>query len=131
MATKISQTIDWTPIFKYLDDNFASKQDVKKIVQDEASIWLTKIDNQIALSRLTDIAIKKTNSIMATKQDIINLREELLKRFSHLPTKEQFYKKMDKWMKATSTHDIEKSAHKRAHERLNNHLSFPHTMKMV
>ena len=121
--TTTPQKIDWTPIFKYLDDNFATKQDVKKIVQDEANIWLTKIDNQIALSRLTDIAIKKTNTIMATKQDIINLREELVKRFSHLPTKEQFYKKMDKWMKATTTHDLEKSAHKHAHDRISEHLA--------
>ncbi len=121
--TTLPQKMDWTPLFKYLDDNFTSKQDVKKIVQDEANIWLTKIDNQIALSRLTDIAIKKTNSIMATKQDILNLREELIKRFSHLPTKEQFYKKMDKWMKATTTHDLEKSAHKLDHTLLHTHLA--------
>jgi hypothetical protein len=75
--TTSPQKIDWTPIFKYLDDNFASKEDIKQ------------------------------------------LKEQI----THLPTKDQFYKKMDKWMKATTTHDLEKSAHKRAHERLTEHLA--------
>lgn len=47
----------------------------------------------------------------------------LVDKISHLPTKEQFYKKMDKWMKATSTHDLEKSAHKLAHEQLKSYLA--------
>ncbi|PIS17661.1 hypothetical protein COT54_03470, partial [Candidatus Collierbacteria bacterium CG09_land_8_20_14_0_10_46_12] len=64
MATKLLQNINWTPIFKYLDKNFA------------------------------------------TKQDVANLKEELVEKISHLPTKEEYYSTMDKWMKATSTHDI-------------------------
>ncbi len=76
MATT-PQKIDWTPIFKYLDENFASKEDIK----------------------------------------------ELKEKISHLPTKEQFYKKMDKWMKAATTHDIEKAAHKHAHDKINEHLA--------
>lgn len=68
-------------------------------------------------------------SNMASKeQDVTNLREELVKRFSHLPTKEQFYKKMDKWMKAVSTHDLEKASHKLAHKELKDHLSISHIL---
>lgn len=125
--TTTPQKIDWTPIFKYLDDNFATKQDVKKIIDSEADTWLTKIDNMIALNKIADIVIKRMSSVMTTKQDLKNLREELLAKFSHLPTKEQFYKKMDKWMKATSTHDLEKSAHKLDHSLLHTHLARPHT----
>ncbi len=68
---------------------------------------------------------------LPTNHHLIKLKEELLAKISHLPTKEPFYKKMDKWMKGTTTHNLEKSAHKHAHERLSDHLSFPHTMKMV
>jgi len=50
MTTKATQIINWKPIFKYLDENFASKK------------------------------------------DILDLKNQI----SHLPTKEQFYKKMDK-----------------------------------
>lgn len=110
MATKTAQNVDWTPIYKYLNDNFATKEDIKKIIDSEADTWLTKIDNMLALNKIADIVIKRMSSIMATKQDLKNL-------------KEQFYKKMDKWMKATSTHDLEKSAHKHAHDRLNDHLA--------
>jgi len=128
MATKTTQIKNWEPLFKYLDDNFATKKDIKKIADSKAEIWLTKIDNMIALNKIADIVIKRMSSIMATKQDLKNLREELLAKFSHLPTKDQFYKKMDKWMKATSTHDIEKSAHKNAHKRIEDHLNFSHTL---
>ena len=131
MATKTTQIKNWEPLFKYLDDNFATKEDIKKIVDSEAEIWLTKIDNMIALDKIADIVIKRMSSIMATKQDLKNLREELLAKFSHLPTKDQFYKKMDKWMKATTTHDLEKSAHKLDHSLLHSHLASPHTMQMV
>ena len=82
MATKPKQTIDWTPIFTYLDKNFATKQDI----------------------------------------------QELKEAISHLPTKEEYYTTMDKWMKATSTHDIEKSAHKNAHKRIEDHLNFSHAL---
>ncbi len=82
MTTKPAQKIDWTPIFKYLDENFASKKDI----------------------------------------------QDLKDQISHLPKKEQFYKKMDKWMKATTTHDLEKSAHKRAHSLLKDHLASPHIL---
>lgn len=126
--TTSPQKIDWTPIFKYLDDNFASKEDVRQIVKEESQYWITQIENLTGMHKITDLAIKRMPFSLASKQDLVNLREELIKRFSHLPTKEQFYKKMDKWMKAASTHDIEKSAHKRAHERLNDHLAHSHVL---
>lgn len=122
MATS-PQKIDWTPIFKYLDANFATKDDVKKIVKEESQYWITQIENLTAMHKITDLAIKRMQFSLASKQDLVNLREELIKRFSHLPTKEQFYKKMDKWMKATTTHDLEKSAHKLDHALLHTHLA--------
>ena len=86
--------MDWTPIFKYLDDNFASKEDVREIVREESQYWITQIDNVMARQKITDIALKRIGNTIASKQDLVNLREELIKRFSHLPTKEQFYKKI-------------------------------------
>lgn len=59
---------------------------------------------------------------IATKLDKVD------EKISHLPTKEQFYKKIDKWMAATTTHDLEKSAHKRAHKRLDDHLVHSHVL---
>lgn len=126
--TTNTRNIDWTPIFKYLDDNFVSKQDVREIIKEESQYWITKIENMTALLKITDLAVKRIPYSLASKQDIKNLREELISRFAYLPTKEQFYKKMDKWMKATTTHDLEKSAHKRSHERLTDHLSRSHIL---
>jgi len=125
MTTK-TQAIDWTPIFKYLDDNFASKQDVRKIIKEESQFWITKIENLTALLKITDLAVKRIPYSLASKQDIKNLREELISRFAYLPTKDQFYKKMDKWMKATTTHDLEKATHKLDHSLLHTHLATPH-----
>jgi|GEM_PF-5685793 len=122
MATTIKQNIDWTPLIKYLDENFASKEDVKKIVKEESQYWINQIENLTALHKITDLTLKRIPFSLASKRDLKILREELTKRFSYLPTKEQFYKKMDKWMKAAFTHDIEKTAHKRAHEKLDEHL---------
>ena len=127
MATKTPQNTQWEPLFKYLNDNFATKEDVKNIVKAESQYWLTQIDNVMARQKITDLVLKRMGNTIASKQDLVNLRDELVKRFSHLPTKEQFYKKMDKWMKAVSTHDIEKASHKRAHERLTDHLA--HSLK--
>ena len=141
MTTKATQIIDWTPLFKYLDANFAKKSDLVDIVsKSDLTDFAKKGDLDSINTKLTNLINKqekdnqniiKTLNMMATKHDLGKLKEELLEKISHLPTKAQYYKTMDKWMKATSTHDIEKSAHKRAHERLSDHLSFPHTMKMV
>lgn len=66
---------------------------------------------------LTATDWKKLDQVLDSKFD--NKLTPLEEKISHLPTKEQFYKKMDKWMKATTTHDLEKSAH----ERLKTHLA--------
>lgn len=128
MTTKPAQSIDWTPIFKYLDENFATKEDVKKIVKEESQYWITQIDNVLASQKITDLALKRMGNKISSKQDLANLREELIKRFSHLPTKEQFYKKMDKWMKAVNIHDLERASHKLAHKQLKDHLSVTHIL---
>ncbi len=126
--TTALQKIDWTPVFKYLSDNFATKEDIKKIVKEESQYWITQVENVIARQKITDLVLKRMGNTIASKQDIISLREELIKRFSHLPTKEQFYKKMDKWMKATTTHDLEKAAHKHSHTLLKDHLASPNVL---
>lgn len=54
----------------------------------------------------------------ATKQDIARLEENI----SHLPKKEEFYKKMDKWMKAMTDKPAEKTAHKSRHNRTDKRL---------
>lgn len=122
--TTSTQKIDWTPIFKYLDVNFAKKEDLADIVKkgdlDQINTKLTNLANK---QEKDNQNIVKALNKMATKHDLGKLKEELLEKISHLPTKEQYYKTMDKWMKATSTHDIEKSAHKLAHERLQTHLA--------
>jgi uncharacterized protein YifN (PemK superfamily) len=87
-----------------------------------------KLDQLILQQQNFQKSLKIMASNMATKKDVTNLKGELIEKISHLPTKEQFYKKMDKWMKATTTHDLEKSAHKRAHERLNDHLAHSHVL---
>lgn len=73
-------------------------------------------------TRLENLLDKKLNYQLEKR--LAPLEEKI----SHLPTKEQFYKKMDKWMKAASIHDLEKAAHKRAHERLNDHLAHAHVI---
>ena len=54
----------------------------------------------------------------ATKQDIARLEEKI----SHLPKKEEFYKKMDKWMVAASTKELEGAVHKKRHDRAEKRL---------
>ena len=49
--------------------------------------------------------------------------KQLSDKLGKFPTKDQFYKKMDKWMKATSTKELEKSAHKSDHERTEKRLN--------
>lgn len=122
MATK-TRTIDWTPIYEYLEANYVSKQDVRKLIKEESQYWINKIDHLMAMNKIMDLAIKRMPFSMTSKQDLKNLQKELIKRFSYLPTKDEFYKKMDKWMKATTTHDLEKSVHKLDHERLHTHLA--------
>ncbi|TXH02150.1 MAG: hypothetical protein E6R05_04560 [Candidatus Moraniibacteriota bacterium] len=51
------------------------------------------------------------------------VKEEVKELVSHLPTREQFYKKMDKWMKATSTKDIEAPIHKSRHDKTETRLN--------
>ncbi len=87
-----------------------------------------KLDELIILQKSFQKTIKLMASNMATKNEVADLKVELVEKISHLPTKEQFYKKMDKWMKAVNIHDLEKSSHKRAHERLNDHLSHSHIL---
>ena len=96
----------------------ATKEEVAKLATKEE---LTKITTEMTILRRMIIALP-------TKHNLAVLKDELLAKISHLPTKEQFYKKMDKWMKAVSTHDLEKSAHKRAHERLTDHLVHSHIL---
>ena len=129
--TTQQQNIDWTPVYKYLDDNFATKADIKKIMIAETNEWINKIDKMTAVNKIVSLVIKRLSGILATKQDLRNLREELLTKFSHLPTKEEFYKKMDKWMKATNTADLEKSAHKLDHTLLHTHLASSHTHSSI
>lgn len=87
-----------------------------------------KLDQLIIQQQNLQKYLKTITSIIATKNDLTSLKEELNEKISHLPTKEQYYKTMDKWMKATTTHDLEQSAHKRAHERLNDHLARHNTL---
>lgn len=122
MATKNSQNINWAPLFKYLDDNYVTKQDVKKILNEESRFWITKIENLTAMHKITNLVLKRMGNTISSKQDLVDLREELTKRFSHLPTKEEFYKKMDKWMKATSIAEMERPLHKRDHEQIRKFL---------
>lgn len=96
----------------------ATKEEVAKLATKEE---LTKITTEMTILRRMIIALP-------TKHNLAVLKDELLAKISHLPTKEQFYKKMDKWMGAVSTNDLEKSAHKRAHERLNDHLTQSHIL---
>lgn len=44
------------------------------------------------------------------------------KDLSYLPTKVQFFKKMDKWMVAASTKELEGAAHKKRHDRAEKRL---------
>lgn len=96
----------------------ATKEEVAKLATKEE---LTKITTEMTILRRMIIALP-------TKHNLAVLKDELLAKISHLPTKEQFYKKMDKWMKGVSTHDLEKFSHQRAHERLNDHLAHPHIL---
>jgi len=47
---------------------------------------------------------------------------QLDEKIGKLPTKVQFYKKMDKWMKAASTKDLEQASHKSSHNRTSQRL---------
>lgn len=85
-----------------------------------------KLDQLVAQQQKFQKSLKVLASNMATKKDVTNLKEELIEKISHLPTKEQYYKTMDKWMKATTTHDLEKAAHKLDHSLLHTHLATPH-----
>lgn len=96
MTTDKLQNIDWTPLFQYLNENFTTKKEMKFI---------------------------KKEILLTTKQDLSEAEKKLSEKIAHLPTKEQFYKKMDKWMQATSTHELEKAAHKNDHARLQDHLA--------
>ena len=76
------------------------------------------------LSRLAtkgDIALLATKgdiTLLATKKDLDKTNEKI----THLPTKAQFYAKMDKWMVAASTKELEGSAHKKRHDRAEKRL---------
>lgn len=48
---------------------------------------------------------------------------QLDEKLGKFPTKDQFYKKMDKWMKATTTKELERSAHKSNHDRTEKRLT--------
>ncbi len=71
----------------------------------------TQLKKNIDLNYLFKYIEKRFNE-MATKEDI-----------KHLPTREQFYKKMDQWMKATSTKDIEAPIHKSRHDKTETRLN--------
>ena len=129
MTTKALQVIDWTPIFKYLDENFAKKADLADLAKkSDLNQINTKLTNLTDKQAQDNQNLIKTLNMMATKHDLGKLKEELVEKISHLPTKAQYYKTMDKWMKATTTHDLEKSAHKRAHERFTEHLAHSHIL---
>lgn len=97
-------------------------------LRDQLSTLATK-DEISKLATAAELSVlRKIVISLPTHHHLAKLKEDLLEKIAHLPTKEQFYKKMDKWMKAASTHDIEKSAHKRAHERLNDHLAHSHIL---
>lgn len=87
-----------------------------------------KLDQLIIQQQNFQKSLITLTSNMATKNDLTSLKEKLIEKIAHLPTKEQYYKTMDKWMKATTTHDLEKSAHKWTHERLNDHLASHNTL---
>ncbi len=108
---------------KLLDDSLERKLSPLK---DQISTLPTKEEVAKITSELS--VLRKIIITMPTKYHLSKLKDELLDKISHLPTKEQFYKKMDKWMKATTTHDLEKSAHKRAHSLLKEHLASPHIL---
>ena len=107
----------------------ATKDEVAKLAtKDEVAKLATKEEiSRLATSEELNV-LRKIVISLPTRHHLIKLKEELVEKISHLPTREQFYKKMDKWMGAVSTHDLEKSAHKRAHERLNDHLAHSHIL---
>ena len=65
------------------------------------------------------ILLDYMDKTFASKKDL----KRLEKKISFLPKKDEFYKKMDKWMQATSTKDIEKTSHKSNHNRTDKRLS--------
>lgn len=87
-----------------------------------------KIDQLIAQQQNFQKSLIKLASNMATQQDVVDLKEELAEKISHLPTKEEYYATMDKWMKAASTHELENFAHQNSHKRIEDHLNFSHVL---
>ena len=107
----------------------ATKAEIATLATKAEIATLATKDEMAKLATSEELnVLRKIIISLPTRNHLAKLKDELLDKISHLPTKEQFYKKMDKWMKAVSTHDLEKSAHKRAHERLNDHLSHPHIL---
>lgn len=109
-------------------------QQFSKLLDDSLERKLSPLSNKIStLATKEEVAklataeelniLRKIIISLPTKYHLSKLKEELIQRISHLPTKEEFYKKMDKWMKSVSTHDLENSAHKLAHEQLKSHLA--------
>lgn len=61
---------------------------------------------------------KHLSNNFVTKQELQDFREAIMDKISSLPTKEEFFSAMDKWMKTASTGDIEKPLHKLEHEKI-------------
>lgn len=71
-------------------------------------------------SDLQQIRLIVREEVRAEVKDEVN--KQLVEKLGKFPTKTQFYKKMDKWMKATTTKDLERSAHKSEHDRTSKRL---------
>ena len=88
--------------------------ELKKIIISTVSELL----DQKLEQKLKDLATKGDIALLATKKDLDKTNEKI----THLPTKVQFYAKMDKWMVAASTKELEGAAHKKRHDRAEKRL---------
>lgn len=90
-----------------------TKSDLDKL----KSIFDLKISG---LEKSLDLKISGLEKTVDLK--INGLESSLSEKISHLPTKEEFFMAMDKWMKATSTADIERPLHRREHDEIRKFL---------
>jgi len=90
-------------------------KEIKNLLQENNKNLVTK-DN---LRENNKILLDYMDKTFATKKDI----KRIEKKISFLPKKDEFYKKMNKWMKATSTKEIEETSHKSSHNRTRKRLS--------
>lgn len=85
---------------------------------------LRKIDKILTEQQIIRKILSSFPDQFISKAELISFKEEIMSHFGSLPTKEEFYTAMDKWMKAASTADIEKPLHKHEHEKIRKFLSF-------